>query len=181
MKPIKITISVLSVFALFIIFSFLDARVSQSKDYKDEVVQSVDRVEINSLGVSREIVWSVDPWNPDEFLPIIEKSVAHAKQSSLPGETGTVYLFGHSSTDNQNLDPVFWNLYQVGEGDQINVYFNEVKYVYSVKSVSLVSQFDIDYILSSKMTSGESLVVQSCDLDPYSGKRLLVFADRVYN
>lgn len=166
---------------LFSYFSFLDAKISESKEGDSRVVDSKDRLSIPSLNLSSEIVWFVNPWDEKEYLPIISDSLAHAKQSSLPGETGTVYLFGHSSSDDKNTTPVLLKLHQIEVGSDVSVYFNEVKYDYSVKSVSLVDQGDVDYILGSKVNTGQGLVIQSCDIDPYSGKRLLVFADRVYN
>ncbi|GEM_PF-3064150 len=181
MRIFKLTFLLGLLIVLFAYFSVLDARVSESKEDFSRVVDGKDMLKIPSLNTSSDIVWFVDPWDTEEYLPVISNSVAHAKQSSLPGETGTVYLFGHSSSDYEKTTPVFFNLHTIAVGDLVSIHFNEVKYDYVVRSVTLVSQNDIDYILGSKMSNGQSLAIQSCDLDPYSGKRLLVFADRVYN
>jgi hypothetical protein len=57
---------------------------------------------IPKIGANAKIYPNVDPAKEEEFLPVLQKGVAHAKGTVFPGLSGNIYLFAHS-TDN------FWD------------------------------------------------------------------------
>ncbi|MBI1982404.1 MAG: hypothetical protein HYS68_02380, partial [Candidatus Levybacteria bacterium] len=58
---------------------------------------------IPKIGASARVFPNVDSSSQDEFLPILQKGIAHAKGTVFPGMKGNIYLFAHSA-DN------FWNI-----------------------------------------------------------------------
>src|SRR3989344_8819569 len=58
---------------------------------------------IPRLGTSTKVFPNIDSSNQNEFLPILQRGVAHARGTVFPGMQGNIYLFAHS-TDN------FWDV-----------------------------------------------------------------------
>ena len=52
---------------------------------------------IPKIDVNEKIFAEVDPTNPNIYLPILKKGVAHSKGSGYPDKPGNVFLFAHSS------------------------------------------------------------------------------------
>src|SRR3990167_9777902 len=46
-------------------------------------------IEIPKINVVSQIIQNVDPFNEIEYRKSLEKGIAHAKNTSLPGENGT--------------------------------------------------------------------------------------------
>ena len=54
-------------------------------------------IRIEKINAVAPLIFNVDPWNKEEYLEALSNGVAHAKGTFLPGETGTIFLFAHSS------------------------------------------------------------------------------------
>ncbi|OGH13359.1 MAG: hypothetical protein A3H50_01680 [Candidatus Levybacteria bacterium RIFCSPLOWO2_02_FULL_37_10] len=133
---------------------------------------------IPRLGASTKVFSNIDPSNQNEFLPILQNGVAHAKGTVFPGMAGNIYLFAHS-TDNfwdvGRYNAVFYLLKDLKPGDDIIVFFENQRHNYVVTESRVVDAKDISYITQAK-TGKEKLILQTCWPPGTTWKRLLVFA-----
>lgn len=135
---------------------------------------------IPKIGASAKVFPNVDPGNRDEFLPILQQGIAHAKGTVFPGVPGNTYLFAHS-TDNfwdvGRYNAVFYLLKDLTVGDEIVVFFEGKRYDYKVYDTKIVDDSDISYIVHSQdPNSPQRLILQTCWPPGTSWKRLIVFA-----
>lgn len=90
---------------------------------------------IPKIGVNAPVFANINPFNEAEFLPILKKGIAHAKNTSFPGQGGNVYLFAHSANsalEIQRYNAVFYLVNKLEKGDQIVVYYKEKPHFYYV-------------------------------------------------
>ncbi len=134
---------------------------------------------IPKIGASSRIFANVDVSNEDEFLPILQQGIAHARGTVFPGMQGNIYLFAHS-TDNfwdvGRYNAVFYLLKDLGKGDQVIVFFENVRHNYVVYDTKIIDPQDVSYITQSQKTKQETLILQTCWPPGTTWKRLLVFA-----
>lgn len=103
--------------------------------------------------------------------------VAHAAGSAVPGEPGTVYIFGHSTDANVNVErfnAVFYLLRKLEIGDEIVVYYQGKPFKYDVSEKKIVNPTDISDI--TNIGNEERLVLQTCWPPGTTWKRLLIIA-----
>ncbi len=133
---------------------------------------------IPRLGASTKVFPNIDPSNPNEFLPILQQGVAHAKGTVFPGMRGNIYLFAHS-TDNfwdvGRYNAVFYLLKDLKPGDDIVIFFENQRHNYTVTNSEIVDPQDVSFIAHSQ-TGQETLILQTCWPPGTTWKRLLVFA-----
>jgi LPXTG-site transpeptidase (sortase) family protein len=134
---------------------------------------------IPKIGASSKVIANVDPSSEELFLPSLKEGVAHAKGSVFPGMKGNIYLFAHS-TDNfwdvGRYNAVFYLLKDLTKGDEVVVFFNNVRYNYVVYDTKVVSSSDVSYLVDSQKAQEETLILQTCWPPGTTWKRLLVFA-----
>ena len=134
---------------------------------------------IPKIGANARIFPNVDPSNPDIFLPILQKGVAHAAGTFFPGQKGNIYLFAHS-TDNfwdvGRYNAIFYLLKDLKLGDNVVVFFKNVRYNYVVKNTKIVSPSEVSYITHAQ-TGKELLILQTCWPPGTTWQRLMVFAE----
>lgn len=134
---------------------------------------------IPKIDLSGRVIAGVDAANPDMYLPMLLRGIAHAKGSSMPGESGIVYLFAHAAQTPdkiKNYNAVFYNLGELDIGDGIFVYYQKHKYEYTVIDKMIVDADDITEI--DRPVTGERLILQTCEFPLDTNKRLLVVAER---
>ena len=133
---------------------------------------------IPKIGAAAKIFPNVDETDENQFLPILLKGVAHAKGTVFPGTPGTTYLFAHS-TDNfwdvGRYNAVFYLLKDLKPGDDVIIYFENVRHNYVVTGSKLVDPSDISAIIDSH-GGPEQLIMQTCWPPGTTLKRLLVYA-----
>lgn len=149
---------------------------------KEQILTPVDTafsLVIPAIGASAKIYPNVDASNPDIFLPILQKGVAHAKGTVFPGMKGNIYLFAHS-TDNfwdvGRYNAVFYLLKDLNKGDEIAIFFQGKRHNYVVTDSKIVDPSNISYIVNARNQSKEQLVLQTCWPPGTTFQRLLVFA-----
>jgi len=133
---------------------------------------------IPKIGANHNVFENVDPSNESEYLPILQKGVAHAKGTLFPGEGGTVYLFAHSTDSFWNVgryNAVFYLLKELDAGDEIAVFFRGRRYNYLVSERRIEEASNVQY-LSPNIDKGEFLVLQTCWPPGTTWKRLFVLA-----
>lgn len=133
-------------------------------------------IEIPSLNVFSKVIENVDPFNQKEYLEKLKLGVAQAKETSLPGENGTVYLFAHSSDVPWRItryNTAFFKLEFVKNGEKIIVRRNGKVYNYKIYDRKAIWPSEISYLTKPQ---GDILILQTCTPIGTSWQRLLVFA-----
>lgn len=132
---------------------------------------------IPKLGANARIIANVDPYNSREYQYALTKGVAHARGTSVPGARGNIFLFAHSSEDFYEAlryNSIFYLLPKLAEGDQIFLYYNGVKFVYTVSGQRLVPPGDVSYLTGDQ--TRQTLTLMTCWPPGTNSQRLLVFA-----
>ena len=133
---------------------------------------------IAKIGASAKVFPNVDPTSENEFLPILQKGIAHAKGSVFPGMFGNVYLFAHSADNWWNVgryNAVFYLLQHLELGDEIVVFFGGKRYDYVVSQKIISDPSDIS-LLTQAQGGEERLVLQTCWPPGTTWKRLYIIA-----
>jgi len=131
---------------------------------------------IPRLGINQAVTANVDSQNPQAYQPVLEKTLAHAQHSSLPGEEGSVFIFGHSSDNPFSItryNTSFYLLDHLKPGDEIQVYFQNQAYTYQVTHKQTVKPHQAEALTSS---DNNLLILQTCTPPGTSLNRLLIFA-----
>jgi len=159
------------------------ASVVQKLRTKEEVIIPVDTefsIVIPKISANSLVEANVDPSNYDGYIDALKKGVAHARGTALPGDSGHMYLFAHS-TDNilnvSSYNAVFYLLYKLEPDDRIYIFYKNKKYAYKVIDKSVVDPTQIEYI--TKQSNKPFLTLQTCWPPGTTLKRLLVFATPV--
>ncbi|OGH51512.1 MAG: hypothetical protein A3H17_04600 [Candidatus Levybacteria bacterium RIFCSPLOWO2_12_FULL_37_14] len=164
--------------------------LSGSKEQILTPIDTVFNILIPKIGANARVFPNVDPSNPDIFLPILQQGVAHARGTFFPGQAGNIYLFAHS-TDNfwdvGRYNAVFYLLKDLKEGDDVVIFYQNVRHNYIVRESKIVNPSDVSYITNAqngKAASGtasgepgELLILQTCWPPGTTWQRLLVFAE----
>jgi len=119
---------------------------------------------IESLNINAPIIQDVSIIDKNSYMEALKKGVAHASFSDYPDtEGGKVYLFAHSSTNFWELgrySSVFNLIHNLKVGDQINLFFNNKRYVYQVENIEYKKDFRVDETIYESI--GPSLTLQTC-------------------
>lgn len=125
------------------------------------------------------VTQNVNPESEKAYQEVLRNDggVAHAAGSVLPGEPGTIYIFGHS-TDSavnvQRFNAVFYLLRKLEPGDEIFVYYKNEQFKYIVSEKKTVDPTDISDI--TNIENEQRLVLQTCWPPGTTWKRLLIIA-----
>jgi LPXTG-site transpeptidase (sortase) family protein len=134
---------------------------------------------IPKLGIDEQVAPNVDPDNPNDYLPVLQHAVAHAKGSVFPGDPGTVYLFAHSADnwwDIERYNAIFYTLNNLSLGDEIVLFYNNRRYNYVVSKQLVSDPQDVTY-LTARHSGPQQLVLQTCWPPGTSWKRLYIIAE----
>lgn len=137
-------------------------------------------VVIPKIGANARIIDNVDASNEKEYLSALTKGVAHTMGTAFPGEDGHIFLFAHSTDYFWNVgsyNAVFYLLYKLEKGDEVNIFYKGQRYVYKVLEKREVNPSQVEYL--TRKTNREFLTLQTCWPPGTTLKRLLVFAVRV--
>lgn len=149
---------------------------------KEQIITPADTdfsITIPKIGASAKVYPNIDPGNSQEFLPVLQHGIAHAKGSVFPGFSGNVYLFAHSTDAWWNVgryNAVFYLLKNLSKGDQITVFFENRRFDYEVREIVIVDPKDTSLIASAQ-SGKQQLVLQTCWPPGTTWKRLVVLAD----
>jgi len=135
---------------------------------------------IPKIDINTKVFANVDANNLDEYLPLLTEGVAHSKGSSLPLESGNVFIFAHSSDTPFNIlryNAVFYLIDKLEENDEIFIFYNGDEYLYKVKNKKIVHpEFLKDYV---GRLEGDNLILQTCSPPGTTINRLLVIAKAI--
>jgi len=155
------------------------AEVQRFKGAKVQEIVPLDRdfgIVIPKINANAKIFANIDPYSEREFLPVLKKGVAHAKGTAFPGEGSNIYLFAHSTDaffNFQNYNAVFYLIGKLEKGDEIDIYYRQNLFKYSVTEKMVVATDDVKYL---KKENQEILTLQTCYPPGTTLKRLIVRA-----
>lgn len=132
---------------------------------------------IPKIGANAPIIPNVDAGKPEVYLPALKHGVAHALGTVFPGIPGNIYLFAHSTDNFWNVgryNAVFYLLKELENGDEIDIFYSGVRYIYRVTNKLTVDPSEVNYL--TQPTTGEQLTLQTCWPPGTAWKRLVVIA-----
>src|SRR3990172_7090298 len=136
---------------------------------------------IPKIGAAAPIFANIDPSNPKNYLSALKKGVAHAAGTDLPGETGNVYLFSHSTHAFWNVgtyNAVFYLIGKLNPGDEIVIYYNGKAIKYQVYDKKVVGPDSSQYF-GTILPGEKTLTLQTCYPPGTTLKTLLVLAKQL--
>lgn len=135
---------------------------------------------IPKIGAVAPVIANVDPINPENYLSALRRGVAHAANTSMPGEFGNTYIFAHSTDSFYNVgayNAVFYLLGKLTKGDEIYLYYKGEEYIYIVSDKKVVAPEDVKYL--GKQGNWNTLTLQTCYPPGTTLKRLVVIANQI--
>lgn len=162
------------VFIYFPYFSLLFSAPTLNYNYLSE---SGFLIFIPRLGITAPITREVDPWDETIYRSALDKGVAHASGSALPGEGRSIFLFAHSSEMPWRMtrqNTAFLRLGELNPGDTIELRYQGQLYQYEVTLKKEVWPAEVSALVNFAPT--EELILQTCTPVGTAFKRLLVFA-----
>ena len=142
-------------------------------------IDPVFNILIPKIGANAKVFPNVDPSNPDVFLPVLQHGVAHAQGTFFPGQAGNIYLFAHS-TDNfweiGRYNAIFYLLKDLKEGDDIVVFYQNVRHNYRVTKLGIFNPSEVSFITRAE-SGREQLILQTCWPPGTTWQRLMIFAE----
>ncbi len=141
---------------------------------------------IEGINVNAPVVQNVDSGNYNEYISALQKGVAHAKGTALPGSktaaNNNVFLFAHSAInpiEAKRYNSVFYLLRKVEVGDRVVTYYDGKRYDYEVFDKKVVEADDVQYLTDP--SDDPILTLQTCDPPGSSLRRLIVTAKLIEN
>jgi len=162
------------------------ADTSNTKPTPSKTAQSGDKTEenyqlvINKINTSAPILINVDGNNKDAYNKALENGVAHLKGSALPGRSGNVFIFGHSSYyENQpgNYKQVFAKLNDLAPGDIIEIQANSTRFVYKVLDKKIIEPNDVS--VANQNYNLKQLTLMTCWPVGSTAQRLVIIGELV--
>ncbi len=135
-------------------------------------------VVIPKLGANARVIPNINAAVEKEYLQALKTGVAHASGTGNPGEGHHIYLFAHSTNTFTNVsryNALFYLLYKLEPGDEVNIFYKDVRHKYIVTGTQVVDPSEVSYL--TRTTDFETLTLQTCWPPGTTLQRMLVFAD----
>lgn len=143
-----------------------------------DAVPAANTITISKINVHAPVVYEPSVQEAD-VQKALENGVVHYGNTPVPGQSGNVAIFGHSSNDwwePGNYKFVFVLLDKLAPGDQVTIDYNQVRYTYQVTGSQIVDPTDVA-VLSP--TSTPTLTLITCSPPGTSLRRLVVTAKQI--
>lgn len=134
-------------------------------------------VVIPKINANAKVIANVDPGKQDVYLAALKQGVAHSAGSVYPGQVGNSFLFAHSVGNFWEVNrwnAVFYLLRELNPGDEVDVFYQGRRYVYTVYDKKVVDPNETGYL--NAQANFPMLTLQTCWPPGTTLKRLLVFA-----
>ncbi|MDD2486956.1 MAG: sortase [Candidatus Gracilibacteria bacterium] len=149
-----------------------------------EITPYENRIIIPKIGKNVPLV-DVDPRRgltfenlQDVFMKELEKGVVRYPGTSMPGENGNAFIFGHSSNYpwiKGNYNDIFVLLDDLSFGDEIIVFYNQKKFTYIIKEKKIIKPGDVKVL--NREEGKKELSLMTCWPIGTAINRLIVFAE----
>jgi len=189
-KTLLITGIIFIIFSMAIPVSIFTPVLKSELNYQLNQYKNEPRAEITpkdldfgivipKIGANVKVVENVDSRDPNNYQIALTKGVAHAKGTVTPDKSGNVFIFAHSAGNwyyaNQ-YNAVFYLLNKLEKGDEIFLYYQNIKYQYQVDELKIVGADEVDYLKSNP--SQKQLTLMTCWPPGTTLKRQLVIANQ---
>jgi len=171
--------SLLTFLSLFFTPLILEARYQlhqpQQPNYFASYLNKDFKLIIPKINLNTNVTRSVNLTNETAWQTALKTNVAHAQNTAYPDESGTVYIFGHSTDYPWNIqafNALFYSLNKLELNDQIIISYQKNIYNYQVKEKKILKADDLTYLTSTK----NQLVLQTCWPPGTTWKRLVIIA-----
>lgn len=149
--------------------------VSEELKKEPQKLDVPNKIVISKIDVDAPIVESRSVDEKD-ILDALTRGIAHYPNTPMPGEVGNVFVTGHSSNylwAEGDYNYAFSLLNKLEAGDDIVVYYDGIRYVYRVFSVSVVGPKDVS---AMNQTNDSVISLMTCDPVGTNWKRRIVKA-----
>lgn len=144
--------------------------------------EEIFSVKIPKIEAESIIIPNVDAGDPKVYMKALQKGVAHAAGTGLPGVPSeinrTIYLFSHSTSAPSLVrfyNAQFYLLHKMEVGDEIDVTFWTKSYRYRVTEKRITPPSDVSFL--TPQTEKEILVLATCWPPGTTNERLLILAE----
>lgn len=154
---------------------FLDNKqvfVSRAKATTD--LNKEDSLEIPKIGVIAPLIVTKDS-SQENLDKALDRGVVIFPDSALPNEAGQTIILGHSAPSNWpkiNYDGIFSRISELEKKDEIILYFNNQKYIYSVNQKIILEKGE--EVSNNIANSGNTLLLISCWPPGKNIKRIII-------
>lgn len=132
-------------------------------------------IKIDKISILTPVIKNVDGLDKKKYFTALQEGAAHYKGTSLPGEKGNVFIFGHSSSSigTGPYADIFAKLNKLEKNDLIIVFYEEKEYIYKVNSKKIIEKDDIGVL---NPTTDKILTLMTCWPIGTNEKRLIIRA-----
>lgn len=134
---------------------------------------------INGIKVVAPVIYGLQTTDESVFQKALENGVAHYPNTALPGQSGNVVIFGHSSGQvwaPGNYKSIFALLEKLQTGDKIFLDYQGIRYTYEVVTLKVVTPTDISVL---QPTPDPTLTLITCTPVGTNTNRLIVTAKQI--
>lgn len=130
---------------------------------EEEYINQINEGElmIPSLGIRAPIRY-LDTLDEAAMKAKLKEGVVHYPLTAMPGQSGNVFIFGHSSYywwDWSEYNSIFANLEKISGGEVILIKFSGKLFVYRVTNTKIVESNDLTVLSQGK---GQNLTLMTC-------------------
>jgi LPXTG-site transpeptidase (sortase) family protein len=141
------------------------------------------KLTIPKLGLKKiKVTINVDSFREENYMPVLNGSLAHFKGTSLPDTNGNSFIYGHSTnelwarTNPTNPTFAFTYLNKLDIGDEIFLEHDGKEYKYTLQKTKMVSPDDITPIYS--YNEKRTLTLMTCWPPGVGTQRLILIANQ---
>lgn len=144
-----------------------------------EMKLSIPKLKLNKIPVKI----NVNSFEDRDYLPQLERTLAHFQGTSLPDRPGNTFIYGHSAnelwakTDSSNPKLAFSFLDRLEVGDEIFLQYQDQEYKYVMQHSQLVEPNDLSPIYTT--SDAKILTLMTCWSPGIGTERLIVTAKQV--
>ena len=137
-------------------------------------------IDIPKINAKSRVIPNVDVADRYEYGQALERGVAHAAGTFLPGMDGAMTLFAHSTdlaVRVSQYNAVFYRLDELTAGDQVTVWYLGKKYDYRVTGSRVVVPSDVTVFMPDNTAA--KLYLVTCTPRGTTKNRLIVAAEKI--
>lgn len=156
------------------------ANIKQATENEIVPISTEFGIVIEKINANAKVVANVNAGNEREYVAALQHGVAQALGSTLPGQSGNLYLFSHSTDAPWNIiryNAIFYLLKELEVGDRVIIFYSNRRYDYIVFDKIIAKPEDVSYLTNKYDTP--ILTLQTCDPPGTLLNRLVVRAKLV--
>lgn len=162
------------VFILVILIFFFLIHRNNSPD-KNTISQNNNfRLIIEKINIDVPVIENVNGIDKSIYNEALENGVAHYKGTSLPGQKGNIFIFGHSGGNELLLGKyasAFSSLENLEDSDSIKIIYQDKTYLYKIFAKEVVQKNNIEVL---DQVDENQLTLMTCWPIGSNEKRLVI-------